>query len=45
MLIADPSLVQEYARKAYACGRRHHQQEKIKDMLKEDLFAVAGMGQ
>jgi glycosyltransferase involved in cell wall biosynthesis len=45
LLIDNPSLVQEYGRKGYLCGRRNHQQEKIKGMLRDDLFTVAGISQ
>ncbi len=31
----------EYGKKAYACGKRHHDKEKIQKMLKEDIAASA----
>jgi hypothetical protein len=40
LLINTPTIVNEYGHKAYACGTKNHQSEKIRGMLKDDLFNV-----
>lgn len=44
LLVNSPSLVRDYGYKAYACGAKNHQSEKIKKMLKADLFSVVNVG-
>lgn len=39
-LVDAPTVVRDYGFKAYACGAKNHQSEKIKGMLKSDLLAV-----
>lgn len=40
MLVDTPSVVREYGYKAYACGAKNHQSERIKVMLKSDLLSI-----
>lgn len=40
ILVDTPTAVSEYGYKAYACGAKNHQSEKIKGMLKSDLLSV-----
>lgn len=40
----NPSLVNEYARKAYECGRKNHTREKIQKQIRdkfEEIIAYA----
>ena len=36
-LIENPGMVREYGDKAWECGKKHHQIERIQDMLKKDF--------
>lgn len=40
MLVYTPPLVRDYGYKAYACGSKNHQNEKIKETLKSDMLFV-----
>jgi glycosyltransferase involved in cell wall biosynthesis len=40
LLIDTPSLILDFGHKAYACGAKNHQSEKIKTMLKSDFDAI-----
>jgi len=42
-LIDSPQLILDYGRKAWECGRRNHQLERIRDTLYRDLFHLANM--
>ena len=37
-LVNTRSLIAEYGKKAYACGRKHHDKFKIQSMINEDLI-------
>lgn len=39
-IVDNPSLVQEYARKAYECGLRNHTREKIRKQIKDKFEEV-----
>ncbi len=42
-LLNHPRLIKEYGIKAFLCGHRHHQSERIKNMLRDDLMNIAGI--
>jgi hypothetical protein len=42
-LVADPSLVTEYGRKALECGQRNHDERVVKRLVGETVARVAGM--
>jgi len=41
-LVENPKMIAEYAGKAWACGERNYQIDAIQNMVKADIFRVAG---
>lgn len=40
-IIETPQIIADYGKKAYECGRKHHNKEAMQSMLKEDLVRIA----
>ncbi len=41
MLVESPSLITEYSKKAYDCGKEHHEKTKMNDVLMKTITEVA----
>lgn len=39
-MIANPEVMQEYAKKGYACGKKYHNRNEMQRMLMEDFETV-----